>query len=124
VHVRAIAMHDPERAEHLMNEADALAQRLGLHVRRGKALREAEVVPNDKGRALQEILERSRARSVLFMGDDLTDFPAIELAAEHGVGVFVQSPEQRGSPSRSAVVLDGIDEVVAVLRGLLEGIRH
>jgi trehalose-6-phosphatase len=106
-----------------MHEADALAQRLGLHVRRGKALREAEVVPNDKGRALQEILERSRARSVLFVGDDLTDFPAIELAAEHGVGVFVQSSEQRGAPSRSAVVLDGIDEVVAVLRGLLEGIR-
>ena len=48
---------------------------------------------------------------------------AIELAAEHGVGVFVQSSEQRGAPSRSAVVLDGIDEVVAVLRGLLEGIR-
>ena len=124
VHVRAIAMHDPERAERLMDEADTLAQHLGLHVRRGKALREAEAVPNDKGRALQEILERSRARSVLFMGDDLTDFPAIELAAEHGVGVFVQSPEQRGAPSRSAVVLDGIDEVVAVLRGLLEGIRH
>lgn len=123
VHVRAIAMHDPERAERLMNEADALAQSLGLHVRRGKALREAEAVPNDKGLALREILGRSGARSVLFIGDDLTDFPAIELAAEHGVGAFVRSPEQRGTPSTSAVPLAGVDEVAAVLRGLLEGIR-
>jgi len=123
VHVRGIAMHDPERAERLMAEADALAQRLGLHVRRGKALREAELVSHDKGVALREILERSGARSVLFIGDDLTDFPAIELAAERGVGAFVSSHEQRGAPSSSAVVLDGIDEVAAMLRGLLEAIR-
>lgn len=123
VHVRAIAMHDPEHAEHLMNEADALAQSLGLHVRRGKALREAEAVPNDKGLALREILERSGARSVLFIGDDLTDFPAIDVAAEHGIGAFVRSREQRGTPAASAVPLDGVEEVAAVLRGLLEGIR-
>ena len=73
--------------------------------------------------ALREILERSGARSVLFIGDDLTDFPAIELAAERGVGAFVSSHEQRGAPSSSAVVLDGIDEVAAMLRGLLEAIR-
>lgn len=123
VHVRGIAMRDPERAERLMTEADALAERLGLHVRRGKALREAELVPHDKGVALREILERSGARSVLFIGDDLTDFPAIEVAAERGVGAFVSSQEQRGAPSSSAVVLDGIDEVAATLRGLLESIR-
>lgn len=123
VHVRGIAMRDPERAEHLMAEADALAEGLGLHVRRGKALREAEVVPHDKGIALGEIIERSGAQSALFIGDDLTDFPAIELAAERGVGAFVRSSEQRGVPSRSAFVLDGIDEVAAVLRALLESVR-
>jgi trehalose-phosphatase len=122
VHVRGLAMQDPERAERLMDEADALAQSLGLHVRRGKALREAEVVRNDKGLALREILVRSGARSVLFIGDDLTDFPAIELAAQHGVGAFVQSREQRGAPPRSAVLLGGVDEVGSVLRGLLESI--
>lgn len=120
VHVRAIAMTDPTRAERLMNEADELAQSLGLHVRRGKALREAEAVRYDKGRALEEILVRSGARSVLFVGDDVTDFPAIELAAERGIGVFVRSDEQRGAPSGSAVVLDDVDQVAAVLRGLAE----
>ncbi len=123
VHVRAIAMGDPERAERLMHEADSVAQSLGLHVRRGKALLEAEVVPNDKGLALREILDRSGARSVLFIGDDLTDFPAIELAAQRGVGAFVESGEQRGTPPSAAVLLDGVDEVAALLEGLLEGIR-
>lgn len=123
MHVRAIAMQDPQQAEHLMNEADALAQSLGLHVRRGKALREAEALPNDKGLALREILARTGARSVLFIGDDLTDFPAIELAAEHGIGIFVQSPEQRDTPSSAAALLGGVDDVAAVLRGLLEGVR-
>lgn len=122
VHVRAIAMRDPERAQRLMNEADTLAQSLGLHVRRGKALREAEVAPSDKGHALREILQRSGARSVLFIGDDLTDFPAIELAAARGIGAFVRSHEQRGMPSGSSIVLDDVDDVVAVLRGLLNGI--
>ena len=115
LHVRAIAMRDPERAEYLMREADTLAKGLGLHVRRGKALREAEVVPSDKGRALAEILERSGARSVFFVGDDLTDFPAIELATQRGVGAFVRSTEQRGTPARSAEVLDGVGEVAEVL---------
>jgi len=123
VHVRAVAMEDPARAERLMNDADALAQRLGLHVRRGKALREAEAVPHDKGLALREILQRSGARSVLFIGDDLTDFPAIDLAAQHGIGAFVQSPEQRGTPSSSAVLLDGVDDVISTLRGLVESVH-
>lgn len=119
VHVRAIAERDPARAERVMQEADALARELGLHVRRGKALREAEAVPQDKGRALAEIMKRSDAESVLYVGDDVTDFPAIDFASQHGLGVFVRSSEQRGTPSRSAVVLDSIEEVRTLLQGLL-----
>ncbi len=123
VHVRAIAAEDPDRAQRLMDEADALAQDLGLHVRRGKALREAEAVHHDKGSALREILDRSGARSVCFVGDDLTDFPAIELASKRGVGVFVRSDEQGGAPSSAAVVLQSVDDVFAVLSGLLQRVR-
>jgi trehalose 6-phosphate phosphatase len=122
VHVRAIAADDPSRAEQLMDEADELATRLGLHVRCGKAFREAEAVPGDKGHAVREIFERSGAGSVLYIGDDLTDFPAIEVASERGVGVFVRSSEQRGTPTGSAVVLQNVDEVGAVLEGLLRRI--
>ncbi len=122
VHVRGIAADDPDRAERLLEEADELAERLGLHVRRGKALREAEAAVHDKGSALREIFERSGARSVFFVGDDLTDFAAIDFAAEHGVGAFVRSGEQPGAPSRSAALLHNVDEVTELLTQLLERI--
>lgn len=122
VHVRGLAAKDPERAEELLRQADELAESLGLHVRRGKALREAEAVRHDKGNALREIFERSKAKSVFFVGDDLTDFPAIDFAAEHGMGAFVRSDEQRGTPSRSVVSLENVDEVAALLSRLLQRI--
>lgn len=115
VHVRAIASDDPARAEELLHEADELAQTLGLHVRRGKALREAEVVHYDKGSALREIFERSGARSVFFAGDDLTDLPAIDFATLHGVGAFVCSDEQRDAPPASAALLQSVDEMAELL---------
>jgi trehalose-phosphatase len=124
VHVRGIAESDPARADQLLREAAELAQSLGLHLRRGKALREAEAVHHDKGSALREIFKRSGARSVFFAGDDLTDFPAINFAAEHGVGAFVRSDEQRCAPSTSAVLLQSVDEVGALLSQLLERITE
>jgi trehalose-phosphatase len=123
VHVRAIAETDPERAERLLREADARARDLGLHVRRGKALREAEAEPQDKGDALREIFERSGAKSVFFAGDDITDFPAIEFATRHGIGAFVRSDEQRGTPSDGAELLESVTEVAEFLSRLLEEIR-
>ena len=71
-----------------------------------------------------EIFERSRAKSVFFAGDDLTDFPAIEFAAEHGVGAFVCSEEQQGTPSASAVLLRNVDEVSSLLSQLLQSIAE
>lgn len=118
VHVRAIASEDPARAATLLGEADERAQNLGLHVRRGKALREAEAVHYDKGSALAEIFERSGARSVFFGGDDLTDFPAIEFATRKGVGAFVCSDEQRGAPPASAALLQSVDEMTQLLEQL------
>lgn len=120
VHVRGIAEDDPVRAEQLLREADELAQRLGLHVRRGKALREVEAVVHDKGRALREVFERSGARSVFFAGDDFTDFPAIDFASAHGVSAFVCSEEQRGPPSSPATLLQSVDEVATLLSQLLQ----
>lgn len=122
VHVRGIAAKDPTRAASLLGEADELAQNLGLHVRRGKALREAEAFRHDKGSALADIFERSGARSVFFAGDDLTDFPAIEFAAEHGMGAFVCSDEQRGAPPASAELLQSVDEMAELLGQLAERI--
>jgi len=124
VHVRAIASYDPARAEQLLREADELAQTLGLHVRRGKALREAEAVRSDKGSALREIFDRSGASSVFFAGDDLTDFPAIEFAARHGLGAFVCSEERGDQPPDSATLLQNVSEVMELLGRLAEEIAR
>ncbi|NNE18183.1 MAG: trehalose-phosphatase [Myxococcales bacterium] len=122
VHVRAIAKKDPARAARLLGEADELARNLGLHVRHGKALREAEAIHHDKGSALGEIFERSGASSVFFAGDDLTDFSAIEFAALHGVGAFVCSDEQEGAPPASAALLRSVDEMAQLLGQLADRI--
>lgn len=124
LHVRAIAAENPARAAKLLGEADELAQNLGLHVRRGKALREAEAVHYDKGSALAEIFERSGASSVFFAGDDLTDFPALEFAARHGVGAFVCSDEQREAPPESATLLQSVKEMSDLLGQLAERINR
>jgi len=118
VHVRTIAESDPTRAEHLLAEADERAAALGLFVRRGKALREAEAVRSDKGSALEEIIRRTGAASTLFAGDDITDFPAIELGAACGIGIFVRSDERRATPTESAVTVAGVDELTEVLHEL------
>jgi trehalose-phosphatase len=119
IHVRPIAEKDPQRAQRLLDEADELGRSLGLHVRRGKALREAEATRHDKADAVAEIVRRSGARSVFFVGDDLTDVAAIELASRLGIGAFVSSDE-RPAPPQASVLLDGIDEVAEVLAALLE----
>jgi trehalose-phosphatase len=123
VHVRGIAEHDPEGAERLLEEADELAAKLGLHVRRGKALREAEAIHHDKGKALAEILRRTNAATTFFAGDDLTDFPAIELAASRGIGAFVHSDERPVKPSDDAVILSGVDQMSRVLQELYSRLR-
>jgi len=118
VHVRAIAETDPDRANRLLDEAEELATRLGLHVRKGRCVREAEALSFDKGEALRQIFERSGARSVFFAGDDVTDVPAIEFANNHGIGAFVLSAEKPKPPSESMVVIESASEVAQLLAEL------
>lgn len=115
VHVRAIAETDPDQANALLDEAEEIATGLGLHVRKGRCVREAEALEHDKGEALREIFERSGARSTFFAGDDVTDLPAIEFASKHGIGAFVLSRERPEPPSESVVVIENAKGVVALL---------
>lgn len=121
VHVRGLAERDPDHANALLDEAEELAAGLGLHVRRGRCVREAEAVEHDKGEALREIFQRSGAQSVFFAGDDVTDVPAIEFASQHGIGAFVLSAERPEAPSGSVVAIDDTESVAALLEQLL---RH
>ena len=53
-------------------------------------------------------------RSTFFVGDDLTDFPAIEWAVANGVGAFIASEERPRGPE-GAHVLSGPEALAAVL---------
>ncbi|MEM7433775.1 MAG: trehalose-phosphatase [Myxococcota bacterium] len=118
VHVRVLAQAEPERAQEILEEAEAFANSVGLHPRQGRSLVEVEAVTGDKGEALREIFGRSRAESVFFAGDDVTDLPAIEFANQHGVGAFVISDERTAPPGTPMTTLDGVDAVATLLADL------
>src|SRR5690606_15309573 len=102
----------------LLARAARRARKLGLHVRHGRAVLEAELAPGDKGVALASLRERTGARSVFFAGDDLTDLPAIRYASRHGLGAFVASTERaapRGVPSVASVEV--FADVLRILAG-------
>lgn len=118
VHVRALAQRDASGAEALLERARERAEREGLHARLGRAVCEAEVESGDKGTALEKLLAATGARGVVYAGDDLTDLPAIELAARRGgVGAFVRSSE-REPPAQASAVLEGPGAVADLLEAL------
>ncbi|MEZ4286602.1 MAG: trehalose-phosphatase [Polyangiales bacterium] len=119
VHVRPLFDIDRQRAQHVLEVASAQAVEIGLFVRHGRAMVEAETMVGDKGAALERIAVETKARSVFFAGDDITDFSAIEFASRHGVGVFVSSDEHQSVPVYASGVLGGTDDVVALLRALV-----
>ena len=120
VHVRGLAETSPDAAEAILVAAEELAAELGLHGRRGRAVLEAESYPGDKGAALDRLIEMTRAVSVVYVGDDLTDAPAIEKATLAGIGLFVTSPERPESPTACTATLSGPDAVAELLRELAD----
>jgi len=123
VHVRRLARRDPKRAEALLAAAATEAQRLGLHPRPGRAVLEAQVALADKGSALRKLRSLTRSRGVLFIGDDLTDLPAIAAAVQlGGLGFFVRSPERPRTPSGASASLRNTDEVAELVIQLADAL--
>ena len=118
VHVRQL-QDDPIRAAHILQEATAEGIRRGLSVRKGRAACEFEVETGDKATALRDIYERSGAASVLFAGDDLTDFESIEFAASRGVGVFISSEERPLGPTSATITIKDTATFADFLAGIL-----
>jgi trehalose-phosphatase len=107
VHVRELASRDPLAAAALLTEAREVALREGLYPRDGRAVLEAQIAPSDKGAALRALIARTGAASCVYAGDDVTDEPAIRFASEHGIGIFVRSPERPHPPSEARGMVDG-----------------
>lgn len=119
LHVRKLARSAPEQAERLLLAAAEVATDCGLHPRKGRAVLEAELEPADKGRAVREIHASTGARGLLFVGDDLTDLPAIAFAVQAGgVGLFVRSPERPEPPGDASGVLNGPPAVATLITKL------
>lgn len=124
VHVRRLAARDRERARSLLRGAHRRAAELGLAPREGRAVCEAEARTGDKGRALAELVERTGAEGVVYVGDDKTDYPAIERAAEMGgIGIFVRSPERRRGPRGATASVNGPPEVAQLVEALEAAVR-
>jgi trehalose 6-phosphate phosphatase len=80
---------------------------------------EASLAAGDKGEAVVELMARTGARSMVFAGDDVTDEPALRVAAANGLALFVASAERPEPPDGIAcVVLDGPDTLAALLAEL------
>jgi hypothetical protein len=70
---------------------------------------EARVRGDGKRAALRAIAAYVRARRVIYAGDDVTDFDALQFAAAYGRAIFVESSE-RSAPDVSPLVRVGTVE--------------
>jgi len=121
LHVRKLARRDPALARRLLAEAAREARALGLEPRAGRAVLEAELAAGDKGKALQQLYRRTRARGVLYAGDDLTDHPALRGAVElGGLGLFVRSPERPRAPRGCSASLKSQAELAELIARLAD----
>lgn len=119
IHVRRLSAFDEALAERIIQEASDMAVSMGLHVRLGRKMVEADAVHGDKVTALQDIWKASGAKGIFFAGDDFTDFESIRFAQQQGgIGVFVRSLERKTGPS--SMVLEGPSEVKMLLSQMID----
>lgn len=78
----------------------------GLSIIHGRSVVEARLHGPSKLDVLREVAGIVNAAHVVFAGDDLTDFPALEWAAAHGTGLFLVSEERPERPRGAEIVSD------------------
>lgn len=132
---RAIGIHtrrmpDPQDAfERLVDPVTELAERHGLHLEPGRMVLEVRKGGIDKGSTLRELVAQTKARYVVYIGDDLGDLPAFRAAIDlrsEGVGaVLVQSAsaEQAALAELADVAVDGPAGVANWLNRMCERIE-
>ncbi len=122
IHVRQLASTNPVLADQLVMEASHVASVMGLYVRTGRKMVEADSLHSRKVTALEHIWLASHAKGLVFAGDDHTDFEAIRFARQHGIGVFVRSLERPRGPR--AAILKGPAEIREMLEQLSKALRQ
>jgi trehalose 6-phosphate phosphatase len=128
VHTRRAAEPDAALAG-LREPLEALAARTGLAVEPGRRVIELRPPGMDKGVALTDLVQKRRARSVLFFGDDLGDlaaFGAVRTLRDQGVpGATIVSaaPESELRTDEGDFTLDGPDGVAEFLEALANALH-
>jgi trehalose 6-phosphate phosphatase len=129
---RALAIHtrrlpDPvEALDRLTKPLEELAARHDLRLEPGKNVLEIRPPGIDKGGALLSVVAETRARQVIFAGDDLGDLPAFhavqQLRAQGVPGLLVcsASAEEDALTTISDVIVDGPGGVAVWLTELAE----
>jgi len=121
---------DPASAEELVRAALVpVATAEGLVVRPGRMVFEVRPpITVNKGTAARDLIQERGLRSVVFVGDDVTDLDAMSeiqrLAIEqglHALTVGVVGPETPSEIAQQAdVTVDGVDGVIAFLTALAD----
>jgi trehalose 6-phosphate phosphatase len=125
--VHARLADDPETAlDPLRAPVAALGAELGLEVHPGDGIIELRLPGHDKGQSLARLVERTGARQVLYLGDDLGDIPAFEQIAalrESGLAAWsvAVSSDPESPMSRAADLrLDHPRDVAELLQALVD----
>jgi trehalose-phosphatase len=106
----------------LLSPFVAWAHQAGLEVIGGRKVVEARVAGEGKRAALRRLAMLTKARRVVYAGDDTTDFEALDFAAEFGRAIFVASDERRPPDISPLSVVSSIE---ALCFGLIrEVIEH
>lgn len=129
---RAVGVHtrelpDPEAAmQALEDPLQEIAERHDLKVEPGRNVLELRGPGQDKGEALRCCVERTQARSVIYVGDDLGDIPAFQAVHDlratgvPGLLVCSASTEQDALRDLADMVVDGPDGVAKWLTDLAD----
>ena len=99
----------------LIAQFEHWAAEAGLEIVRGRAVSEGRRPGGGKLEALQSIAGIVGAKRVIFAGDDLTDFPALQWAATRGRGLFLASEERQPPPG--VEVVDSRTTLAEIFRG-------
>jgi len=95
------------------------ARSSGLELVEGRCVLEARLPGPDKKDALADLAFRTHAGRVLFAGDDLTDFPALEWAASRGRALFVRSAERTEQPPPGVETVRSLPHLLEVFESEL-----
>jgi len=121
IHSRRAA--DPAAALDAVQPAvEQIADDAGLEVAPGRYVLELRPPGTDKGAALRALVAEAGARSVVFLGDDMGDLPAVAALRELDVAELVVCSDSDETPDalrlEADLVVDGPPGVIAFLDAL------